>query len=135
MQKTILTSVIAGVLALPLQAGTMREESKLVINRINATDFEVLEPNESTPRGFWCGAANYIEARTNQSELTPIYLKSPRGPSVTAPGRIGVVFSTSNAGLPPVGQQLSVNVTTPGRMLKSYQARGFCRDAFTRATK
>ncbi len=119
----------------PASAGTEGEEDTLVINRINATDFEVIEQQDMSPRAFWCGAATFIERRQGQPNTTPIYLKRERGASVTAPGRKGVVFSTDGAGLPQPGTLVSVSVRQPGQMLKSYQARGFCRDAFTRATK
>jgi hypothetical protein len=135
MKTAILSAAFAVVSALPLAAATLGEEAGMVINTINDTDFEVIEMGQTLPRGFWCGAASYIEMRNFGSQLTPIYLKSPRGPSVTAPGRMGVVFSTSSDGLPQVGDMLTVDVTTQGQMLEAYKARGFCRDAFTRATK
>jgi hypothetical protein len=128
-------ALLAACLSGPVQSATLGEEANMIINPINETDFEVIEQVQTLPRGFWCGAANYVEVRTNRSNLTPIYLKSPRGPSVTAPGRKGVVFTTSPNGLPDVGRMLSVDVTTKGQSMQSYQARGFCRDAFTRATK
>lgn len=135
MKRMLGLACVAAVLSAPSYAGTLGEEAKIVIKPINETDFEVIEDVQTLPRGFWCGAANYVEVRTNRSQMTPIYLKSARGPSVTTPGRNGVVFTTSPAGLPEVGQMLTVDVNTPGQSMQSYQARGFCRDAFTRATK
>jgi hypothetical protein len=122
-------------LSTSLQAGTLGDEMRIDVNKISDTEFEVLDWNQSSPHAFWCGAANYIEVRTGQSELTTIYLKSPPGPSVTKAGKKGVVFSTSAAGLPEGTGGLDVGVDQPGQSLKSFQARGFCRDAFNRSTK
>lgn len=116
-------------------AGTEGEEDGLVINRIDRTDFEVVEMQGMDARAFWCGAASFIERREGRPGTTPIHLKSPRGPSVTAPGRRGVVFTTDPSGLAPMPDTVSVDVRRPGQMLKAFQARGFCRDAFTRSTK
>lgn len=117
------------------QAATTAEEDAMVINRLNATDFEVVETRSMGAADFWCGAATFVERRSGLSETTPIYLKRARANSQTVQGRKGVVFTTSNAGLPPSEPRLSVSVERPGDMLKSAQARRFCRDAFTRATK
>lgn len=132
----VLAAVIVVLAPLAASAATTGEEDTIVINPLNATDFEVLEDMNSDAGYYWCGAATFIERRSGRSGLTEIYVKRPRGPSVTAPGRTGVVFSTSNAGLPAAGgNRLTVSVDQPGLMLKSVQARRFCRDAFTRATK
>jgi len=117
-------------------AATTGEEDTIVINRINSTDFEVIQGTNFGAAEFWCGAATFIERRSRLSELTPIFVKRPRGPSVTSPGRNGVVFSTSNAGLPPADpDRVTLTVRKTGATLKSFQARRYCRDAFTRSTK
>lgn len=117
-------------------AATQGEEDTIVINPINATDFEVIQGTNFGAAEFWCGAATFIERRSGRSELTPVYVKRPRGPSLTAPGQNGVVFTTSNAGLPPAdSSRLSLTVSSSGAMLKSVQARRYCRDAFNRSTK
>lgn len=115
--------------------GTIGDEDRLIINRIDATAFEVVEEHNMDARVFWCGAASFIERREGRPGTTPIYLKSPRGPSITAPGRNGVVFTTDPAGLAPAPDMITVDVRRPGQMLKAFQARGFCRDAFSRSTK
>lgn len=117
-------------------AATIGEEDAMVINRINATDFEVIQGTNYGAAEFWCGAATFIERRSRLSELTPIYVKRPRGASVTQAGQRGVVFSTNNAGLPADDAgRLTLTVRVPGAMLKSVQARRYCRDAFSRSTK
>ena len=135
MKHLIKASVLAAFYAMPVMADTRSEELSLIINPINATDFEVVRQMGMGPHEFWCAAASYNEARAGRSELLQIYLKRPLGPSVTAPGRQGVIFSLSNAGLPPRSDRLTVTVEEPGATLKSVQARRYCRDAFTRSTK
>ncbi|MFK7835367.1 MAG: hypothetical protein AB8B60_04040 [Sulfitobacter sp.] len=129
-------AMLVGVLPVLPLAATTGEEDKIVINRLNATDFEVIQGMNFGAAEYWCGAATYIERRTGQSELTPIYVKRPRGPSLTMSGRKGVVFSTSTAGIPAQGtSRQTLTVQVRGAMLKSVQARRYCRDAFTRSTK
>lgn len=131
-------AILAGLVTLApvcVGAATTREEDSMVINRINASDFEVVETRSMGAADFWCGAATFVERRSGLSNLTEIYLKRSRGPSVTAPGRNAVVFSTSPAGLPRAESRLSLSVDRPGDTIKSVQARRYCRDAFTRSTK
>jgi len=130
--------ILSGLVALApvcVAAATTGEEDNMVINRINASDFEVVETRSMGAADFWCGAATFVERRSGLSNLTEIYLKRSRGPSVTAPGRKAVVFSTSPAGLPRAESRLSLSVDRPGDMIKSVLARRYCRDAFTRSTK
>ncbi len=118
-----------------LLASTQSEEDRMVINRLNATDFEVVQGTNYGPAEYWCGAATFIERRAGLSETTPVYVKRPQSASLTVPGRNGVVFSTSNAGLPAAQSRVTLTVDQPGATLKSAQARRYCRDAFTRSTK
>lgn len=134
--RNIVTAVFLVVLpAVGSAATTTGEEASMVVNRLNATDFEVVETRSMGAADFWCGASTYVIRRNGMSELTPIYLKQARGPSKTVNGRKAVVFSTSSLGLPPAQKQITVSVNRPGDMIKSSLARRFCRDAFTRATK
>lgn len=131
-----LTHLILGIglLSTPLQADTIGEESKIVINRINATDYEVIRGQGMGPNEIWCGAASYIIRRQGQSDRTSIYLKRVLGPSVTASGQKGAVFSTSNAGLPTVSAN-RFTVQKVGTSFRASRALRECRDAFTRSTK
>lgn len=126
---------MAACLSVSAHANTLGDEDRMIINRIDSSDFEVVEMSGMDARAFWCGAASLLERREGRPGTTPIYLKSPRGPSVTSPGRKGVVFTTDPAGLAPIPDMVSVDVRRPGQMLPAYQARGFCRDAFSRSTK
>ena len=108
----------------------------MVINPLSATEFEVIQDTGFGAAEFWCGAATFVERRSGLSELTPIYVKRPRGSSLTASGKDGVVFTTRPDGLPAADpDRLTLTVAKPGAMLKSVQARRYCRDAFTRSTK
>lgn len=108
----------------------------MTITALNATDFEVIQGTNFGAAEFWCGAATFIERRSGKSELTELYVKRPRGPSLSVPGKKSVVFSTSAAGLPPADpNSLTLTVDVAGAALKSFQGRRYCRDAFTRSTK
>ena len=134
--KAVWATFIA--LALPTLgiSSTAGEEDLMEINPINATDFEVIQGTNYGAAEFWCGAATFVERRTGRSELTEIYVKRPRGPSLTVAGRNGGVFTTNAAGLPPDDpSRLTLTGRQPGASLKSVQARRYCRDAFTRSTK
>jgi hypothetical protein len=117
-------------------ADTVGEQDAIVINRLNASDFEVIEEVTFGAAEFWCGAASFVERRSGLSGQTPIYVKTPRGPSVTSPGRIGVVFTLDGSSVPgDVDMGFTVSASKPGMMMKAVRARSFCRDAFTRSTK
>ena len=119
----------------PVAARTLTEQDTIIINPINASDFEVIEGPIFGAAGYWCGAATYVERRTGRSETTRVYVKRPEGPSLTMPGRKGVVFTTDPAGLPEAAPRMTLTVKEAGATLKSAQGRLQCRDAFTRATK
>lgn len=133
--KTVSFACLLTLIAAFASADTLGEENQMIINAINATDFEVIRKPNMGPHEFWCGAATFNEVRQRRSETLRIYLKRAWGPSVTMPGREGVVFSMSDEGLPPPPDLLFVTVEQPGATLKSAQARRYCRDAFTRSTK
>lgn len=119
-------------------AATTGEEDRMTINAISADDFEVVQSrgNAYGAADYWCGAATFIERRSNRSEFTSIYVKRPRGPSMTVTGKESVVFTTRATGLPAANpDRRSLSVGKAGIVLKSVKARRSCRDAFTRSTK
>lgn len=132
---TRIAAIMALLLPVALEAATLGEESRLVINPINSSDFEVIELRGMGPTEYWCAAASFNEVRRGRSETLPLYIKSPRGPSVTAPGRKGVVFTIDPSGLADVARLNTVSVDRAGLTFKSAVARRYCRDAFTRSTK
>lgn len=130
--------IFAAIVALApggVAAGTIGEQDQMVINRVNATDFEVIEGINYGAAEFWCGAATFVQRRSGLPGQTLIFVKRPEGPALTAPGRDGVVFTTSAAGLPDAAQSLTLTVDAPGTSLLSQKAYRYCRDAFTRSTK
>ena len=134
--KGVALALIAGLCPAFALAGTQGEEDAITINRLNASDFEVVSGSfVGGNEYFWCGAASYVERRTKRSGLTPIYIKQPIGPSRSVAGRKSVVFSTSNAGLPANQDRSTLTLKVRGAMLKAAKARSYCRDAFTRSTK
>ena len=136
MKACVIAAALVVLSSAAHAATTLWEEDGLVINRITQNDFEVIEDINFGAAEFWCGAATYVQRRSGLSGLTPIYVKRPRGPSVTEPGRKGVVFTLDPSGLPSdVKSGLTLSVKSPGVMLKSVRARSYCRDAFTRSTK
>lgn len=132
MSRLLVTALCLAPLA--AGAGTVGEEDQITVNRLSATDFEVVSGSfVGGNEYFWCGAASYVERRQGKSGLTPIYLKRPIAAKPS--GRKSVVFSTSNAGLPAAQGRNTLSVKIAGAMLKANKARSFCRDAFTRSTK
>ncbi|MBD3662522.1 hypothetical protein [Sulfitobacter aestuariivivens] len=125
-----------GILPGVLPAATLGEEDGITVNRLNQNDFEVIDGSFSgVAEYFWCGAATFVERRSGLPGLTEIYIKQPIGPSVTTPGRKGVVYSLSDAGLPPGQDSLTLSLDRAGAMMTAVKARSYCRDAFTRSTK
>lgn len=117
-------------------ADTKGEEDAMVINPLGGADFEVVQDRSSAASVFWCGAATYVQRRQGLPGGTPIYLKRVRGPAQTVQGTQGVVFSTSDAGLPGADpDRRTLRVDRPGDRMTATQARRYCRDAFTRSTK
>lgn len=117
-------------------AATLGEEKRFEINALNDTDFEVIRLQHMGATEIWCAAASYVETQRGMSETTPIYIRQPLGPARTVQGAKGVVFTLSEGDLPSGAiKSLTVKVDQVGQVMKSAQARRFCRDAFTRSTK
>ena len=91
-------------------------------------DFEVIEARGEGARGMWCAAADFAMAR-NPANGQRLYVKKPRGPSVSVAGRKGVTFTVDAArlGVSPT-QALSVSVRSAGQGLPLHHAFQFCRD-------
>ena len=134
--RALVFTLALGLCPLAAHSGnTYGEQAAMVINKINAVDFEVLDGPRMGPHEYWCAAASFNEVRLGRSETNQIYIRSPRGPSVTVQGRKGVVFTLDPKGLPNVSRPLTVEVDQAGISFKSSVARRYCRDAFTRSTK
>ncbi|GAA6176812.1 hypothetical protein [Sulfitobacter pacificus] len=128
MRRLCLSLICA---ALPVSAVA---QSYLAVNRLNvvpisATSFEVIESRGEGARGMWCAAADYVLNGQRQAGDQRLYVQSARGPSVTAPGRKGAVFTTDVNALPGGAKQsYSVSVRTAGLGLPLRHAYQFCKD-------
>lgn len=113
----------------PSAAQSYQAINRLQVNPLSGTDFEVIEARGEGARGMWCAAADYVKARYGQGTTGRIYVRDARGPSLTRPGRKGVVFTLDpNSLTQPASQSLSVTVRTVGVGLPTNHALQFCRD-------
>jgi len=129
MRLALIAVAFATALAGAGSAQTFTAENRLKVVPLNGSDFEVIEARGEGPRGIWCAAADYA---VNQGRTGPgqrIYVKTPRGPSVSVAGRKGVVFTTDASRLSQApSRSLSVGTGTIGEGLPVAHAIQFCRD-------
>ena len=117
------TALSGGALAQSFQAINL-----LRVVPLNAADFEVIEARGEGARGIFCAAADYAIAR-GAPQAARLYVKTPRGRSVSGAGRIGVVFTLDENRLSsPPFQSYSVSVNSVGANLPVHHAYQFCRD-------
>jgi hypothetical protein len=112
----------------PAMAQFYQAVNRLQVVPLNANDFEVIEARGEGARGIWCAAADYV---TQVRGITSgrLYVKTPRGRSVSGMGRIGVVFTTNAASLStPPTTSFSVSVRDAGSGLSVVHALQFCKD-------
>ena len=96
---------------------------------LSQTDFEVIEARGEGARGMWCAAADFAINRLGILRNERLYIKSPRGRSVSGAGRIGAVFTTDAASLSvPPSRSYSVTVRDTGVGLPLHHAYQFCKD-------
>jgi hypothetical protein len=97
---------------------------------LNPTDFEVIEDRGEGARGIWCAASSYAIYRLGR-DSGRIYIKSPRGPSVSGTGRIGVTFTAdvNSLGVPPT-RSYGLSLRQTGLGLPIMHAYQFCKDYF-----
>ena len=122
--------------ALPAQANSFTAVNRLTVNPVSASEFEVIESNGAGARQIWCAAAEYNERVLGNQRETELIVKTKRGPSITQPGRKGVVFTNNPANVSAtITKSVSVSLNTPGMSLPSHHARTFCRDTFSRTRR
>ncbi|SFD47349.1 hypothetical protein SAMN04488523_10181 [Sulfitobacter brevis] len=125
-------SVLACVLlavATQSQAQVYRAQNQLYVVPLNGGDFEVIEDHGEGARGIWCAAASFARYAQGTATDQRLYVKSPRGPSISGVGRIGVVFTTRADTLPVAPKQAySVSVRDAGLGLPIHHAYQFCKD-------
>lgn len=123
--------ILLTCLLLPLQAAAQayRAENWLLVVPLNTHDFEVIEDRGEGARGIWCAAGEFAQTMLGLPRGERLYVKTPRGPSVSGVGRRGVVFTTDPSRVKAdLGKSYSVTVTRAGENLPSHHARQFCRD-------
>ncbi len=111
MRRLILVALCT-ILPVAAAAQAFRSESKLMVVPTGTSDFEVIEARSRGPRGIWCAAADYAKSRLGANDRSELYLKTPRGPSVTTRGRTGIGFTIDPGHLsakPNTGYSLSVS--------------------------
>ncbi len=102
-------------------------ENELIVFPLTASSFEVIEANGEGARGIWCAAASYAQDRVGAAGGQRMYVKTPRGPSVSVPGRTGVTFTLNAADLAsPPFKSYSVSVRKPSLNIGVGQAHEFC---------
>tara|TARA_R110000751_G_scaffold6880_4_gene29013 strand:- start:485 stop:904 length:420 start_codon:yes stop_codon:yes gene_type:complete len=100
--------------------------SKLDVNPLSATTFEVIEKDGVGPRGIWCAAASYAINDLGK-QRGRIYIVTPRGPAKTEAGAKGVTFSTQDPGI-AANTGYSVTTDVAGANLLVIHAEQFCND-------
>jgi hypothetical protein len=128
MRKSILTLLC---LLMPLHAAAQayRAENWLIVVPLTARDFEVIEDHGAGARHIWCAAADFAQNVLGLPRGERLFVKTPRGPSVSGVGRTGVVFTTDPERVSgDTGQSYSVTVRRAGENLPSHHARQFCLD-------
>ncbi|MGJ8627493.1 MAG: hypothetical protein ACSHXB_11105 [Sulfitobacter sp.] len=127
--RPIILAALCAIVPIMASAQAFRAESWLIVVPLNAKDFEVIEDRGEGPRGMWCAAADFVKSRLGTSTNTRIYIKSGRGPSISAAGRKGVVFTTDPARLSAEPSRgYSVSLSKVGYSLPVGHAYSFCTD-------
>lgn len=127
--RSFLIAAAFAVAASTVSASSYIAENRLQVVALNASDFEVIEARGAGPRGIWCAAASYGLNSKRLPGVQRIYVKSPRGASVSGAGRIGVVFTADPSRLSqPPSRSVSVSTRTVGQGLTLAHAVQFCRD-------
>ena len=128
--RRILVSAILVVLPLAAVAQPYKAINWLqVVSLTAAGDFEVIENYGEGSRGIWCAAASYARDRLGAGGPAELYVKSPRGRSVSDVGRTSVVFTLNRSDLSvPPSKSYSVSVNQPGLSLPVGHAVQFCQD-------
>lgn len=129
MRVALTVAALISAIAGSSNAQSFIAENRLVVVPLNGSDFEVIEARGEGPRGIWCAAADFALAKGLTGSQKRIYIKSPRGASVSGVGRKGVVFTTDPNRLSQgPSQAFSVGTRTIGQGLPVAHAIQFCRD-------
>lgn len=129
MRVSLIPIVLAAMIGTTAAAQAFEAQNRLLVVPLGSKDFEVIEARGEGARGMWCAAADYAKRVLKQPGGSRVYVKTPRGPSVSGAGRIGVVFTTDPSRLSVAPNKgYSVTVRTAGRGLPINHAYQFCID-------
>ena len=127
--RYFLVTLICALTPLVAAAQSYIAVNRLQVVAINASEFEVIEARGEGARGMWCAAADYVTRTQGHRAGQRLYVKTPRGPSVTVQGRKGAIFTTDASRLPNGPKQsVSVSVKIAGLGLPVNHAIQFCKD-------
>lgn len=118
-------TVLLGLSASQAMAFGISFAPRLQVNPVSATEFEVIESGGAGAQDIWCAAARFAEDVLGRARGR-LYVARARGPSLTVPGRKGVVFSVEPT--PGAFTSVSVSVRQAGMNLPIFHARQFCRN-------
>lgn len=127
--RSILVAAVCATLPFAASAQGYQAINGLQVVPLGGSSFEVIEGFGEGPRGIWCAAASFAYDRAGAASTSRIYIKTPRGPSVSGVGRIGVVFTLDPSDLPsPPRKSHSVSVDQQSIGLSVSHSSQFCKD-------
>jgi hypothetical protein len=127
--RIILAAAITATIPFAASARNYEAVNGLDVIGLTGSSFEVIEKYGEGPRGIWCAAASYALYEVGAPNSSRMYIKSPRGPSVSGVGRTSVVFTFDPNDLPsPPRKSVSVDVDQQSIGLTAGHAIQFCRD-------
>ena len=126
MTRTLMMCA-ALMIATPAFANSFKAQNRLTVNPISNSVFEVVESRSLGASGSWCAAADYATRVLGASGKADLFLKTPRGPSVTNPGRKGVAYTlnSNQVGAPP-SKSTSVSTKNAGATMAVGHALALC---------
>jgi hypothetical protein len=127
--RSILAAVICATVPFAADAQSYEAINRLNVIPLGGSSFEVIEARGEGPSGIWCAAASYAQDRVGLTNSTRMYIKTPRGPSISGAGRIGVVFTTDPNDLPsPPQKSYSISVDQQSIGLTIGHSIQYCKD-------
>lgn len=126
--RLIFASFLSVLSAAPVFAEPYRAVNRLFVVPLSADTFEVIEDRGAGARGIWCAAADYTQAIGRDVPRQRMFVLQPRGPSVSSPGRKGIVFTLRpDETIRDTPSSYSVSVTRKGENLAVSHADQFCQ--------
>lgn len=119
-----LVALVTTPTLLAAQSDRFREQFTLPVTQVDSNSFEVVEADGAGNTQMWCAAGVYVRKGLGLRE-GDITIEIPRGPSLTKPGRKGVVFST--APVPGAFKSVWPGLRKAGRSYTVTHAFALCR--------